>query len=200
MSVQFPPEELVDGNLLLHRFHPDDAESLHEATTSSLAQLIPWMPWATENYSRADSESFLKRTFTEWNDSINFNFAVVVDGRLCGSCGLMRRIGPGGLEIGYWLALGSTGQGFMTRAVRLLVRAAFDLGATHVQIKHEEENVKSGGIPKRLGFKNLGISLEANAADTAKRTVVWQLDREAYLASSMAALSGQPAAEDESVS
>jgi RimJ/RimL family protein N-acetyltransferase len=37
-----------------------------------------------------------------------------------GSSGLMRRIGPGGLDIGYWLHPAWTGKGLATTAVAAL--------------------------------------------------------------------------------
>jgi ribosomal-protein-serine acetyltransferase len=64
----------------------------------------------------------------------------------------MRRIGPGGLEIGYWISRHHTGRGFVTKAVRLLVQEAFRIGAERVEILHDVLNVRSGAVPERLGF------------------------------------------------
>jgi len=43
-------------------------------------------------------------------DGSVYNYAIV-GGSLAGSCGLMRRIGPGGMEIGYWVAKDQTRRG-----------------------------------------------------------------------------------------
>jgi ribosomal-protein-serine acetyltransferase len=71
-----------------------------------------------------------------------------------GSCGLHRRIRPDGLEIGYWIHPSFTGRGIATSAGRLLTDAAFGIeGITHVEIHHDQANVASAGVPRRLGYR-----------------------------------------------
>ena len=60
----------------------------------------------------------------------------------------MARIGPGGLEIGYWVRRAYTRRGIATTAAAALVDQAFRLpGIERVEIVHDELNVASGGIP-----------------------------------------------------
>lgn len=77
-----------------------------------------------------------------------------MDDVIAGSVGVMAR--EGGVEIGYWLASSFVGRGLITRAVRLLTAEAFRLGAGYVEIKHDERNVRSGAVPARLGFTQVG--------------------------------------------
>lgn len=49
------------------------------------------------------------------------------DGAAVGSCGLHRRVGPGGLEIGYWIHPAVLRRGLATEAARLLTDAAFSV-------------------------------------------------------------------------
>jgi ribosomal-protein-serine acetyltransferase len=39
----------------------------------------------------------------DWESGVAYQYAITTSDAVIGSCGLMRRIGPGGLEIGYWL-------------------------------------------------------------------------------------------------
>jgi len=65
----------------------------------------------------------------------------------------MARIGPGGLEIAYWVDAAYLRQGFATAAAAALVEAAFALpGIDRVEIVHDEANVASRGVPRKLGF------------------------------------------------
>jgi RimJ/RimL family protein N-acetyltransferase len=75
-----------------------------------------------------------------------------VSGRLAGAASLMARIGPGGLELGYWLHPDHVGQGVATRASSLLVAEAFRTGAERVEIVTDVANTRSAAIPRRLGF------------------------------------------------
>ena len=60
----------------------------------------------------------------------------------------MSRIGPGGLEIGYWVHRACTRRGLATAASAALVEAAFGLpGVDRIEIVHDELNVASAGVP-----------------------------------------------------
>ena len=79
---------------------------------------------------------------------------VFVDGVVAGGCGLHRRIGPGGLEIGYWTARRFLRQGIATTAAGLLADAAFaDPAIMRVEIHHDQANQASAGVPRKLGWR-----------------------------------------------
>jgi RimJ/RimL family protein N-acetyltransferase len=87
---------------------------------------------------------------------------------------------PGGLEIGYWIHPRYTGQGIVTRATAALAGEAFRVGAAWLEIKHDVANVRSGGIPKRLGFTRVGERPTDEPISSAARTgidLVWRLAR-----------------------
>jgi RimJ/RimL family protein N-acetyltransferase len=66
---------------------------------------------------------------------------------------LHHRIGPGALELGYWVATAFTGRGVATAAVGLLAAEAFaDPAIGHVEIHHDARNAASGAVAARAGF------------------------------------------------
>lgn len=148
------PGEILDHDgVRLRRWLPADAEVALAAVVESIDHLKPWMVWAVDGYGRAETEAFLARCQTEWGSGEAYNYAIVAaDGEVIGSCGLMARIGPGGLEIGYWLHPRHTGQGIATRAAAALTAEAFRAGADRVEIVHDVANERSGRVPRRLGF------------------------------------------------
>lgn len=148
-----PVEELHNDGVFLRRWRSDDADALLEAVDESREHVAPWMSWATSDYGRRDAVTFLERSDEQWRDGVAFNFAILSphDG-VIGSISLMARIGPGGLEIGYWLHPAYTGRGIVTRAVADLAEEAFRIGAERVEIVHDVANTRSGAIPRRLGF------------------------------------------------
>jgi RimJ/RimL family protein N-acetyltransferase len=156
------PDELIEqGPVTLRRFRPDDLEALFQAVTESLDHLRPWMPWAAD-YRRQSAEEYLAGSIKSWDEGTEYNYAILTvnpdgGGALAGVAGLMARIGPGGLEIGYWVHRAHTRRGLATAATAALVEQAFRLPGVHrVEIVHDELNVASAGIPRKLGFTEVG--------------------------------------------
>ena len=173
-----PADTLTDGEVRLRRWRDDDLAEVHEAVTDSLNHLAPFMPWAVDSYSEADAAEFLRLAREEWRDGKAFAYAIVdAQDEVIGSCSLMRRIGEGGLEIGYWLAATETGRGIATRASALLTAEAFRVGARFVEIHHDPANVRSGLIPERLGYVRVATVPTTQPGGTAGtgKLVVWRL-------------------------
>jgi len=84
-------------------------------------------------------------------------FAVEVRGRIVGSVRL-RDIGENTGEIAYALDSAYRGQGYATRAVRLLVEYAFgDLGLGRVQARVPEKDPPALRVARRAGLRNEGV-------------------------------------------
>jgi ribosomal-protein-serine acetyltransferase len=173
-----PAPELSDGEVFLRRWRDEDAPALYRAVNDTLDHLAPFMPWAVDGYSEADSVEFLATTQRRWRDGEVFDYAnVSADGEIMGACGLMSRVGNGGLEIGYWIGKRYTGRGLVTRAAALLTAEAFRIGAGRVEIRHDEANERSALIPRRLGFTRVGTApaeLPGGTASTGVH-VFWRL-------------------------
>jgi len=85
----------------------------------------------------------------EWLDGGDVALAVIAEGHIAGGSGL-HRLGPGTLEIGYWIHPSFLRRGLATAASALLTDAAFGVtGIDHVEIHHDKANVASAGVPRR---------------------------------------------------
>jgi ribosomal-protein-serine acetyltransferase len=105
-------------------------------------------------------------------------------GDVVGGCGLHRRIGEGGLEIGYWIHAGHTRKGFATEATAQLLALAFaDPAIDRVEIHHDRANAPSRGVPAKLGFEHVGDRLdEIESPGEEGVEVVWRITRAAWRA------------------
>jgi len=179
MTERPEPDEVIEhGQVTLRRYSEDDVDTVFQAVTASLDHLRPWMPWAAD-YTRQSAAEYMAKSVRSWADGSEYNFAIRTDGALAGSCGLMARIGPGGLEIGYWVHQAYTRRGLATAASAALVEQAFRLpGVTRVEIVHDELNVASGAIPRKLGFTEVDRRpLDMVTPAGTGVGVVWRLTR-----------------------
>ena len=188
------PNGLIEhAPVTLRRFRAEDVDALFVAVTESLDHLRPWMPWAAD-YSRASAEEYLAGSIKGWDEGTEYNYAILTGdapagdalagdapaGRvLAGIIGLMTRCGPGGLEIGYWVHRAYTGRGLATAATVALVEEAFGLpGVDWVEIVHDELNVASGQIPRKLGFTEVERRpLDPPPPSGTGTGVVWRLKK-----------------------
>jgi RimJ/RimL family protein N-acetyltransferase len=154
-GTERPDEVIEHGPVTLRRYRPDDLDALFGTVMESLDHLRPWFPWA-QDYTRPSAAAYLDGSIRSWADGTEYNYAIIAEGALAGSISLMARIGPGGLEIGYWVRQAFTRRGLATAASAALTGQAFQLpGVDRVEIVHDELNVASGQIPRKLGFTQI---------------------------------------------
>lgn len=178
-----PPTYVPFGSLALRRLTLDDVPQAVAAVHRSMEQLRPWMPWATDSYDEQGSRDYVERSNAQWEDRTTFNYALVdTSGTWLGGFGLMGRIGPGALEIGYWVHSDHAGHGYATRAAAALTDAGFGVdGVDRVEIHHDRDNVVSGRIPARLGYER--VREQPGPMDSTQASgvhVVWAMSREAW--------------------
>lgn len=151
-----PPERIDLGDVVLRRYTPADAAALSAVATAERDHLSPWMDWATaDGVTVAAMTTFITETNGQADEGPEAVYGIfaVPGGRPLGACGLHDRIGPGGVEIAYWLAQHATGQGLMTRVVGTLTDLVLTLDdITFVEIHCDEANVRSAAIARRLGY------------------------------------------------
>ncbi len=165
--TQLLPERLPGREQVqLRRWVPDDAEVAGRAVAESQEHLRPWMAWVSqEPLSLERRTAMIQEWEREWLRGGDISMGVFFSGHVAGSCGLHYRIGPGGLEIGYWTHPAFTRRGIATIAAGLLTDAAFALpGITRVEIHHDKANQASAGVPRKLGFRLIGEEPEEPAA------------------------------------
>ena len=144
-------------DFILRPWTADDAPSLARTLAASDAHLRAFTPWVVDGrvpgMSLADRLAKHAADFATGTEWVYGMFSP--DGReVLGGCGLYPRVGPGGVEIGYWLAVNQTGRGLATRAAEALTQVAFDvLRVDRIEIRCDRANAASVRIPERLGYR-----------------------------------------------
>ncbi len=180
-------DALRGRRVLVRPFRAADAPAVWAAIEESREHLAKWMPWVQHLWSLADERAALAGVRARWRTREDLTVGIFDrrTGALLGGTGLHRinwalRV----FEIGYWIRRTAEGSGYVTEAVALLVRYAFDrLGAHRVEIRMDPRNVRSRRVPERLGFVFEGI-LRRSAPDVhgaPSDRCIFALIREDYL-------------------
>jgi RimJ/RimL family protein N-acetyltransferase len=148
------PQRIETERLVLRTWQDEDARALGVAIAESLDHLLPWMPWAAaEPVALEDRRKLIAQWDRAWRVGEEVVYGVFFDGTVVGGSGLHRRIGPTGLEIGYWIHADYLRRGFASEVAAALTDIAFSLeGIERVEIHHDRANVASGWVPRTLGY------------------------------------------------
>lgn len=176
-----PPETLERGPLTLRRYVLEDAPALKESIAASLESLRPWMPWAQQPPTDESIAAFLVPAAESFGGDSEAAYAITLTdgGRFVGAGRLIPRVGPGALEIGYWVDVRHLRQGIATTAAGALSDAALALdGIGRLEIHCDETNLASAAIPRRLGYRLDRIEdAPKQAPSDTGRDMVWILER-----------------------
>jgi RimJ/RimL family protein N-acetyltransferase len=157
--IEFPVEGLTDGVVRLRLIAEADFPALIEAVQDPL---IPRFTTVPESYGPAEAGQWHRTATTGLAAGTDLATLIVdvEDGRrLLGAVGI-HGINPetGRSSAGYWLAADERGQGYATRALRLLCRYVFDeLGVERVELWIEPANHPSMRVADRSGFRREGL-------------------------------------------
>lgn len=163
------PERLETERLELRAVTSGSGARTNAAVVASIQEIAKYMPWAnstpavndTEEWCRGAHAAFIKR------EHFQYHFYLKGTDTFVGSVGLFNIHWdvPKG-EIGYWLHTDHSGQGFMTEAVRAIVKLSFEqLKFERLEIRCETGNERSARVAQRCGFK-----LEATLRHYARAT------------------------------
>jgi RimJ/RimL family protein N-acetyltransferase len=167
-----PPNRFDTPRFTLRAWSVADAPAFRAALTASEAHLRAWTPWVVDGRVPGLSlEERLARHAEDFSLGKEWVYGMFSpDGsEVLGGCGLYPRVGPGAIEIGYWLSAMHTGRGLATEAAAALTRLAFtDPAVEHVEIRCDRGNEASIRVPRRLGYR---------ADVEGEELMIWRLGR-----------------------
>jgi [ribosomal protein S5]-alanine N-acetyltransferase len=141
----------------------DDAPIMAELLRVNREFLAPWQPVYDDAYFTDDGQHAIVKGDLEQHELGTKLPHVILDdsGRIVGRITLsgIVRASFQSCALGYWVGAADNGRGLATRAVREIVRIAFDeLGLHRVQAETLLHNVKSQHVLERNGFVRYGVA------------------------------------------
>jgi RimJ/RimL family protein N-acetyltransferase len=156
------PSESIDvGDLRLQRWRPGEVDDLLPALVASWQHLRPWMAWADERPTRESAQGFLDHCEQTWADGSSYEYAIrdIGSGEVLGAIGMMRRIGEGGLEIGYWVRVDRTRRRIATTAAGAMTETGFAVdGVDRLEIHCDAANAASAAVAAHLGYQLIEVA------------------------------------------
>jgi RimJ/RimL family protein N-acetyltransferase len=181
------PYRIETERLVIRCYEPRDVPLLKEAIDSSLEHLRAWMPWAADEPQTIEEKTELVKFFrSSFDTGENFTCGIFPadESEVLGGSGLHPRIGPGGLEIGYWIRASATRQGLATESSAALTRVGFEVcGADRIEIRIDPSNEASFGVPRKLGFveeATLRRRLPAREGEALRDVTIFTMFREDF--------------------
>lgn len=156
-----PDPPLTDGVVTLRPWNEDDVDALIDGIDGDL-EIAQWLELIPQPYREPEARAWIAAVRSMWREGLASPFAIIVDGEAVGGCGinwLERDQGVG--DIGYWIRRDARGHGYVTRAVQLAARWAFECGCERLQLRADSENETSLRVAERAGFLREGVQRSA---------------------------------------
>ncbi|RYD55315.1 MAG: N-acetyltransferase [Sphingobacteriales bacterium] len=150
---------LIDDNLLLRSFQPDDATELFRAVDESRTHLRPWLRWVDATTKQEHIQQFIHRTLQQLHNQEALELGLVHNRRIIGGIGMhewdhmLKKA-----QLGYWVRKEYEGQGVVNRALVRFIDFLFAKpGLNKIEIHFMPTNTRSAAVANRLGFKIEGV-------------------------------------------
>lgn len=156
MTFKFK-NQLTGQRLILKRTKPTlkMAESMFKVIDENRKHLESWLPWPKSTLKIEDSLKYLFDKEEETKKGIKVGYGLFINNEYVGDISIFDINEKNkSAEIGYWLASSHTRNGYMTEAVKILEKEAFEkMNLNRIQIKCDERNKASSGVAEKCGYK-----------------------------------------------
>lgn len=148
---------LETERLLMRRLEMTDAERVQQlASDRDIAKMVTPMP---HPYMLQDAKSWILLTHSEIETKTAFAFGIILksENALIGSIEVGNEMRNRRGELGYWVGKPYWGQGYVTEAVRRVVKFGFEtLGLNRIFATHFVQNPASGRVMQKIGMSYEG--------------------------------------------
>jgi ribosomal-protein-serine acetyltransferase len=151
----------VNESISLELLQPHQSDEIFNLIDLNREHLRKWLLWVDKRNTSADMLPVIKYFLENLANNQGFDVAIRYEGELVGMIGVQFDWANNAASIGYFLSKSSEGKGVITTSLRSLMKELFDrYSINRIEIECAANNIKSQGVPERLGFKKEGIKRE----------------------------------------
>lgn len=150
---------LIDDELLLRSFEPEDAQELFRTVDASREHLRPWLPWVDMSTKPEHTLQFIQQSKTQQHNQEGIALGIIYNHGIIGGIGMhnwdhtLKKA-----QLGYWVAKEYEGKGIIQKCLAAFIDFLFDkLGLNKVEIQFMVNNKRSATVAEKAGFKVEGI-------------------------------------------
>lgn len=149
-------EQLKGERLTLKRTRPTlkMATLMFDLVDKNRTHLETWFPWPKSTLKVEDSLKYLFDNEQEAEKKLKIQYGIYIKNKYIGNISIFDiNEKKKSAEIAYWLSSLHTRNGYITEAVKILEKEAFEnLKLNRLQIRSEERNKASSGVAEKCGY------------------------------------------------
>ncbi len=180
-----PVMMLSDDVVTLRLWAKDDARFMAEAFADPAIRryngVLDRLGRPAPPLSAVDAEAVIDQFASNWRvfattgtpSGVAFAISDARTGEPVGCCGIDEWSNTDVAQFGYWISPGARGHGYATRAVRLLTRWLFELGAARAFVTIVKDNEESQAVARRAGFVYEGTMRSHGVWQGRRCDVMW---------------------------
>ena len=146
-----------NDHIRIRPYNSHDVESMFDIVTSSMDEMIQFLPWVYREYSISDAAYWVAGTQRNWDSGLQYDFVVedIATGQFLGGVGLLAvDRATKTADLGYWIRTDAAGKGIITAAARLAMQFAREvLELESLEITVGIKNKASIKVAEKLGAK-----------------------------------------------
>lgn len=150
---------IINENILLRSYQPEDAQELFNAVNNSRKHLLPWLDWISKTTRPEHSLQFIQQSLHQLHTQEALALGIFYNDRIIGGIGMHHWDQPTKrAQLGYWISEEWEGKGIMNTCLTRFVDFLFEkIGLNKLEIHFVPANTRSTKVAARLGAKVEGV-------------------------------------------
>ena len=150
---------LIDDDMLLRSYQPDDAPALFKAVNESRQHLRPWLNWIDTTTKPEHTLQFIQQSLQQLNAQEGLALGIVYKRQIIGGIGMHHwdhNIKKA--QLGYWISQPYEGQSIIYKCLNRFIDFLFEKASLNkLEIHFISTNIRSARVAERLGFRVEGV-------------------------------------------